>query len=493
VLSPITEPIIPRKQSAKRHWGSHPYFTKRAWNVVQAYIQHYSRLGDVVLDPFGGSGVTLIESLVLRRSGIHFDVSPLSNFLAYNIARSPMDLAQFTAAFHAVEHQCAPAIRALRTLSEDALQSLPIPGWYPTDPLPANADVATVDQLFTRRNLIALVLLRNAIESTSDPVLRDLLRFTFSSTLNKTNRTFSHPTARKASRGDSGIMRHYRYWVPKHPAELDVWDQFTQRFAHVWRAKEETNREIGSFWNPRTAQIFAHSALHLTDHLAPASVDYIFTDPPYGAHIAYLDLATMWTAWLQLPIPASLYQEEMIVGGSLHHSREHYAQQFQQSFQQMAVVLKPDHFLSIIFAHKDLRYWGYLMEAALQAGFTYVTAVAQSSYQTSWHKYDHPFSVLTGEIIVTFVKHSQPRGRSVDSPSAATIIAAIVRDLRAYLHACGGSAPQDQVMSHLIQWLLVPQWAPWMTTWVIDWPNVLAEHLTWHPLTHSWSLPSTIS
>lgn len=52
-------PEIPvRKQQARRHFGVHGYFTKQSWNVVQKYVEHFSQPGDIVLDPFGGSGVT---------------------------------------------------------------------------------------------------------------------------------------------------------------------------------------------------------------------------------------------------------------------------------------------------------------------------------------------------------------------------------------------------------------------------------------------------
>lgn len=66
-ISSIAHYIEPRKQATKRHYGSHQYFTKRAWNVVQGYIKHFSQPGDIVCDPFGGSGVTAIEALVLNR------------------------------------------------------------------------------------------------------------------------------------------------------------------------------------------------------------------------------------------------------------------------------------------------------------------------------------------------------------------------------------------------------------------------------------------
>lgn len=75
-IQPISGPIEPLKQGAKRHWGSHPYFTRRAWNVVQEYIRTFSQPGDVVLDPFGGSGVTAVEALVLQRRAIQCDITP---------------------------------------------------------------------------------------------------------------------------------------------------------------------------------------------------------------------------------------------------------------------------------------------------------------------------------------------------------------------------------------------------------------------------------
>ncbi len=73
MIDPISGPIDPKKQGTLRHWGSHPYFTRRAWNVVQEYIKRFSQVGDVVLDPFGGSGVTAVEALVLKRKAIYSD------------------------------------------------------------------------------------------------------------------------------------------------------------------------------------------------------------------------------------------------------------------------------------------------------------------------------------------------------------------------------------------------------------------------------------
>ena len=73
------------KQGARRHYGVHGYFTRQTWNVVQAYILHFTQPDDIVLDPFGGSGVTAIEALVNKRKAIHIDINPLSVFWVKNL------------------------------------------------------------------------------------------------------------------------------------------------------------------------------------------------------------------------------------------------------------------------------------------------------------------------------------------------------------------------------------------------------------------------
>src|SRR5213082_712147 len=85
-IEPIEHSISAKRQTAKRHYGVHPYFTRRPFNVVRDYILHYSRVGDRVLDPFGGSGVTAIEAFLENRIGIQNDINPLANFIAKGVA-----------------------------------------------------------------------------------------------------------------------------------------------------------------------------------------------------------------------------------------------------------------------------------------------------------------------------------------------------------------------------------------------------------------------
>src|SRR4030042_5206593 len=107
-IHPILDAIPAARQQDARHYGVHPYFTRRPPNVVRAYIEQYSREGDVVLDPFGGTGVTAIEAMLLGRQAIHNDLNPFANFIAKNIGDTTLSYTlPLREALHRVQQQCA--------------------------------------------------------------------------------------------------------------------------------------------------------------------------------------------------------------------------------------------------------------------------------------------------------------------------------------------------------------------------------------------------
>jgi len=402
----IQERIRPRRQATARHYGVHPYFTRRAWNVVQAYIEKFTQPGDLVMDPFGGSGVTSIEALVLRRRAIHLDINPLANFVTQQIATAPVDLEALSAAYYDVLDRCRPQIEKWRQKPDTFFNNRPVPYWYPKDAsLPANSDVDQVEELFTRRQLFVLSLLLDRISAVRDRILRDQLRFCFSATLAKTNRTFISARSRAPSRGGPSIFSIYRYNVPRKPVELDPWTQFQERFGNLMDCKRETNSLIGSFFSPETCRILHSSATRLPSSIQKESVDYVFTDPPYGGHIAYLDLSTMWNAWLRLPVTKKDRDQEMIEGGDLGHGRDHYLKLLDKSVAEISRVLKPKAWASIVFQHPDSSLHAALLEAARQHGLSYVNTVAQSlDVVWSMHKKKNQMKVLSGELILNFRK-----------------------------------------------------------------------------------------
>lgn len=452
-VRPISGPISPDKQGAKRHWGSHPYFTRRAWNVVQQYIKNFSQPGDLVLDPYGGSGVTAIESLVLRRRAIHCDINPMANFICTQIARSPVDLSRLQSAFAQIQKNSMNKIHEVYRLKDSDARKLRIHFWYPNDiRLPKNSDVEYVHELFTRRQLYSLSLLLDQIRKISADDIRELMLFVFSATLNKTNLTFSSTHGRLASRGNSGIMHRYRYWVPPKPLDLNVWEQFEQKFKNIVRVKAETNRYIADFYSSTNLKVLEHSATDLLKVVKRESVDYIYTDPPYGAHIAYLDLSTMWNAWLGFHVDDELRSDEVIEGGDLNKSKEEYISLLEKSIKEMFEALKFGRWMSIVFAHKDPAYWDAIIKSSQKAGFEYVNTAVQPSTTPSLHKRQNPLRVLSGELVLNFRKVRSPK--TIAIAQIGVDVVQLIKEVAELTIVVNGGATTEQIYNALIPKLL---------------------------------------
>lgn len=75
---------IERAVHAKPHrpvYQMHRYFARRPYSVFAELVRHYSTPDDVIMDPFCGGGVTLVEGALQGRRVVGFDVNPLAAFI----------------------------------------------------------------------------------------------------------------------------------------------------------------------------------------------------------------------------------------------------------------------------------------------------------------------------------------------------------------------------------------------------------------------------
>jgi 16S rRNA G966 N2-methylase RsmD len=392
-----------KKQAAKRHFGVHGYFTRQSWDLVQAYIKNFTKPGDLVLDPFGGYGVTALEALMLNRRAIHIDLNPLSPFILRGLV-APVSVQEMKSNFDKL--QTSFQTRRPRT-SADVAATIKRYGHPKGIELSSDADVATIEQLFTDEQLAELGLLKNLVSNVKDTNLRDSFLLAFSSTITKINLTYHPSSSRGDNAGDSAAFRYYRYRIAPAPVDLDVFATFTTKVEKLIAAKKEIGGIITKV-TVKNATIRKGTATEL-DEIATESVDYIYTDPPYGAKIAYLDLSVMWNAWLDLPVTDDDYKLEAIEGGTQHKTKEDYSQLIAASIKEMYRVLKFDRWMSFVFQHKDPVYWHLIVETAQKIGFEYMGSVTQRVGQTSFKKRQNPFTVLHGQLIINFRKTRNPR------------------------------------------------------------------------------------
>lgn len=396
----LPEEIQTHKQAAKRHYGVHGYFTKQSWDIVQTYIKNFTQPGDLVLDPFGGSGVTAIEAMMTKRHAINVDLNPMAVFLVDSLI-APISRNKFIEAFKSLK---ADYLKNEPHTEEEIVKAIEKYPQVKPFTLPKGSDCETVDQLFSDKQKAQLSYLKYLILKQKDKNIRKTFLLMFSGLVTRMNLT-SHYSG--GGGVDTAAFRYYRYRYAPEPVETNVMKFLELRFQKVLEAKKEME-----YWiNEQTIdniQIVKGSATDL-NFISNESVDYIYTDPPYGAKIPYLDLSTMWNAWLDLSVTEDDYVQEAIEGGGHKKSKKEYNELISKSIQEMYRVLKFDRWMSFVFAHKDPEFWHLIIDTAERCGFEYVGAVPQKNGQSSFKKRQHPFTVLSGQLIINFRKVRNPK------------------------------------------------------------------------------------
>ena len=96
-------------------------------------------------------------------------------------------------------------------------------------------------------------------------------------------------------------------------------------------------------------------------------VDLIFTDPPFGANINYSEMNMLWEAWLKVYTDTA---SEAIVNRVQKKDASTYQDLMTQSLEECYRVLRPGHWLVLVFMNSAEDIWDRIRRAVLDAGFT---------------------------------------------------------------------------------------------------------------------------
>lgn len=97
-----------------------------------------------------------------------------------------------------------------------------------------------------------------------------------------------------------------------------------------------------------------------------SSIDYIFTDPPFGSNLNYSELSFIWESWLRV---FTSQKEEAIVNRIQGKGLQEYQFLMTDSFKEFFRVLKPNRWITIEFHNSQNAVWNAIQESVLMAGF----------------------------------------------------------------------------------------------------------------------------
>jgi hypothetical protein len=102
---------LPQKERTKHVHGIHPYLGKYVPQLVDYLLARYFKTGDNILDPFVGSGTTLVEANVGNMGGVGVDVSEF-NILLCRVKLAEYNLPELKREFSDIVHRVKLEVKA---------------------------------------------------------------------------------------------------------------------------------------------------------------------------------------------------------------------------------------------------------------------------------------------------------------------------------------------------------------------------------------------
>lgn len=103
------------------------------------------------------------------------------------------------------------------------------------------------------------------------------------------------------------------------------------------------------------------------------SIDYIFTDPPFGANIMYSELNYIWESWLGV---FTDNKPEAIENSTQNKSTLEYQKLMIDCFKDYYRILKPGKWMTVEFSNTSAAVWNGIQTALVNAGFVVANVAA---------------------------------------------------------------------------------------------------------------------
>ncbi|HFT2185284.1 TPA: DNA methyltransferase [Bacillus cereus] len=96
------------------------------------------------------------------------------------------------------------------------------------------------------------------------------------------------------------------------------------------------------------------------------SIDYIFTDPPFGENLNYSELNSIWESFIGI---TTNIQDEAIMNSFQKKGINEYQGLIEKCFKQMFRILKPGRWITVEFHNSKNSVWNSIQEALSKVGF----------------------------------------------------------------------------------------------------------------------------
>lgn len=494
LIAVLTEHADPTRRQGRRSRAFGFYWTRKSVELARDLIRAFTTDDGVVLDPFLGSGTTIlgVEEAGGARIGIGVEINemPLENLRFTLGASSDVDLgdmAMFESALreisclyefsiggvsvtvsriiHAVDGHLVPTrfeaiwddqqrtlragddgFTALTEAYQQRVSSLPE---RDLGPLETNSRIAvkqgmSVADVFGPLGFEALSRLRELGGQSM------LVRLIIGASLHLCRLT------------DAKSQSQFPYWFPRQEIhEKSAYLVLAKQFAAIERLLreqqmfgaalvEERLPDRGGATRPRHLLIRGSCTLRLPAEVPPGSVDLVLTDPPYFDQVAYSEYLKMWEHFTGFEADLdNEIVESSRVGGE--RTRKRYLDDIEAAFGQVRSTLAEAATVLVYFKDSKPRNLHDFISALGRAGLEYRGQAHLAKPAFTYKQNATKETTVGGDAIMVFVP-SRADGFVEPVPQAPReeLDAQFVEDFRAYVSENGPSSLTEALDNRLV-------------------------------------------
>lgn len=253
---------------------------------------------------------------------------------------------------------------------------------------------------YTRRNFLAVATMWELAEKFPDDT-RDALKLLILSYNSSHSTLMARVVVKKGQKdlvltgSQSGVL-----YISGLPVEKNVIAGVARK-AKVFKAAFTLIRGSAS-------KVLVHNASSEKIDLADASVDYVFTDPPFGDYIPYAEINQINEIWLGETTDRS---KEIIVSEAQKKGVDSYGKMMGSVFREIARVLKPEGMATVVFHSAHSEIWRALTRAYGGAGLSVKATSVLDKIQASFKQVVSEVSVKGDPLLLLSKNASQSQAK----------------------------------------------------------------------------------
>ncbi len=242
------------------------------------------------------------------------------------------------------------------------IEQLNIRTWFPTDPVDPTRYSAKLAQLgdkaitdisrfLSTRNRIVFSDLWDRVSRIANTEIRNLCKATLTS-------IFTVISERQGYFGGGGGMSGNLY-MPIVRMEKNIFDTLSRKLKKLENAERQKEQLVSICVTTTQSTTEIHT-------IPDNSVDYIYTDPPFGANIIYSEMNLILEGWLRIKTNEG---PEAVIDETRQRTFDDYSLLMRSCFRECYRILKPGRWMTVEFHNTQASVWNLIQNAIGETGF----------------------------------------------------------------------------------------------------------------------------